>query len=349
MKTIIFTALATCLVSGSALAQRFQQEAMLVFDDAEAEQVWIAAANKTKFAYFSSERAVDSKEMRITKPSAIWLMEPPEYTKAMELYQARKYEEARAEFAQVRQRYIKLRTLPNNHSAQSAFFEMECLRRLGKLDELVKLQELFLPDDRNSMTRTHRLRQIELYVLWDAVRSKAWPRLELMCREKLETKMPGYQRAQLGYCLGLALEGQNKPIPAINAYNIGMTADTGASERITSKGALNSLRLYSEDELVKLAIKLHGTPDEEPDSLGMLRLEEAASLASLYDLTLGAGDPLPSQYQGLLKYLSDSDEAAAPAPKKEEPKKTDKEDKKEDAEKDAKKDEEKDKKDKKDK
>ncbi|MGB6223720.1 hypothetical protein [Haloferula sp.] len=314
MKTIFPTLLiAAVCASSSAMAQRFQQEAMLIFDDNKFETVWIADANKAKFLYYSTINGVDQNTMLISKPVSIWLMEPPEYTEAVELFQARKYEEARTKFAAVRDAYIKLRTLPDNHSALAAVYEMECLRKLGKLDELAKAQEAFVPDDRNSLTREYQLRQLELYVLWDAVRTKDWARLELLCNEWLDSRMPGYQRAQVGYCLGLALEGQQRTIDAINAYNIAMTADTASSEVIARQAAENALRLYAADPAVQQAIRLWGTPDEEPDSLGSLRLTEAASLAALYQLTLGGGKALPEESKALLKYLPET--AAASKPK----------------------------------
>lgn len=326
MKTIFLTTLvAAAFASSSAVAQRFQQEAMLILADNKFETVWIADANKSKFLYYSTVNGVDQNTMLISKPVSVWLMEPAEYTEAMELYQGRKYEEARGKFASVREAYIKLRTMPDNHSALAAFYEMECLRKLGKLDELAKAQELFVPDDRNSLTRKNQLAQLDLYTLWDAARTKDWARLELLCIEKLETKMPGYQRAQVGYCLGLALEGQQKVFPAINAYNIAMTADTGTSETLTQKAAENALRLYGTDPAVQQAIRLYGTPDEEPESLGSQRLEEAASLAALYEMTLGGGKPLTEEAKDFLKYLPEeaAKPEAAPAEKKEDAKKAD--------------------------
>lgn len=304
MKTLIPTTFAALVLSASsAVAQRFQQEALLIFDSNKFERVWIADASKSKFLYYSTVNGVDENTMLIVKPASIWLMEPEEYREALELFQARKYEEALAGFSEVRKKYIKLRTLPDNHSALAAIYEMECLRKLGRLDELAKAQELFVPDDRNSLTRDYQLSQLELYTLWDAVRTKDWERLELLSLEKLEARIPGGQRAQAGYCLGLALEGQKKPLAAINAYNIAMTADTGASEVITRKAAENALRLYSEDPLIEQAMRLWGTPEEDPNSAGALRLKEAAALASLFELTLGGGEELPKEGKDFLKYL----------------------------------------------
>lgn len=330
MKTVFLTTLvAAVFASSSAMAQRFQQEAVLIFDANRVETVWVADASKAKFLYYETIAGVDEKTMRISEPASIWLIEPPAYNEATELYQARKYEEARSKFAAVRETYIKLRTLPDNHSSLAAFFEMECLRKLGLLDELAKAQEGFLPDDRNSLTREFQLNQLELYTMWDAVRTKDWPRLELICNERLALNMPGYQRAQVGYCLGLALEGQERPIEAIDAYNIAMTADTGASEVITQLAAANSIRLYAADPEVRKAMRLFGTPDEKPNSLGAQRLSEGASLAALYELTLGNGVALPAESKVLLKYHSEATAASSPEPEEteEEPEAEKKEDK----------------------
>lgn len=322
MKAAVFFTLAAVLVAVPVVhAQRFQQEAMLMMSQSDFERVWIADATTSKIGYYETERGVDSKAMPISKPQAIWLIEPPEYNEAMELYQGRKYSEAREKFAVVREKFSKLVELPDNHSSLAAYYEMECLRKLGDLDGLKAAQEKFLPVDRQSLTRKHQLDQIELYTLWEAIRVKEWSRLVLLGKEWLGKDIAGYQRAQVGYCLGLALEGEEKPIEAINAYNIGMTADTGASEKITAEAARNAMRLYLADDSVKLAIKLHGTPDEDPQSAGALRLIEGASLASLYKLTLGGGEPLPSAGQKLIEYLpEDHRKKAAPAPAPEKPK-----------------------------
>lgn len=307
--TVSALALLMALPAARAQGQRFQQEAYLVIDANTAQRVWIGDANKTEFLYFETEQGVSSQKMRNSKPQAIWLMEPAAYTEAVELFQGRKYEEALAKFREVRETYKKLIELPDNHSSLAAFYEMECLRKLQRLDDLAKAQESFLPDDRDSLTRPHQLTQLELYAMWDAVRTKDWSRLETICNGRLEdNKLPGYQRAQIGYCLGLALEGQDKPLDAINAFNIAMTADSGASEVVTRDAALRSLRLYAADEELQRAMKLHGTDREKAGSTGARRLGQAAALADLFQLSLGDGMALPAEFEALLKFKGDAAE-----------------------------------------
>jgi hypothetical protein len=305
-------------------ARAAQAEAFLIYEEGDVEQVWITAATATAIRYKETEQAVDEKDVKIDGIQSIYLMEPPALTEAIELYQARKYSEAKDKLAAIKTAYKAIEELPDNPSTNAAYLELECLRKSGDLDGLAKALETF---DKAGLTREFQLRQIELYAMWDAVRTKDWGRLENICKERLKERMPGFQRAQIGYCLGLALDSQDKLIPAINAYNIAMTADTGASEDITRTGTLNSLRLYKKDTDVQTAIKLWGTPDEVPGSTGHQRLLEAAALAELYQLSLGGGTPLPDEFKDLLKYVKKSEADDAPVEKKEPEKEKEKKDK----------------------
>ncbi|GAA5482145.1 hypothetical protein [Haloferula sargassicola] len=303
MKTFVPLSAALLVAASAARAQdRFQQEAIVVYHQDKFERVWIADANKTQILYFDTERGVDSKKLAISKPQSIWLMEPAAYTAAMEDYQGRRYEKALAGFQKVREDYKKLITLPDNHSSLSAFYAMECLRKLGRLDELAKAQEEFMPADRESITRPYHKRQIEYYAMWDAVRTKSWDRLQGIASARLAEKPPGYQRAQAAYCLGLALENLQRPLEAIDAYNTAMTADSGGSEVVTAQAAEHAMKLYLADEDVKLAKRNFGTANADPDSRGMARLHEAAALAELYQMSLGNGKTLSGPLAELAKY-----------------------------------------------
>ena len=293
-------------------ARAEQAEAFLIYEEGDVERVWITAATTPAIRYKAMEQAVDEKDVKIDGIQSIYLMEPPALTEAIELYQARKYSEAKDKLAAVKTAFIAIEELPDNPSTNAAYLELECLRKSGDLDGLAKALETF---DKAGLTREFQLRQVELYAMWDAVRTKDWGRLENICKERLKERMPGFQRAQIGYCLGLALDSQDKLIPAINAYNIAMTADTGASEDITRTGTLNALRLYKKDPDVQTAIKLWGTPDEVPGSTGHQRLLEAAALAELYQLSLGGGTPLADEFKDLLKYVKKSEPDAAPEKK----------------------------------
>ena len=277
----------------------WQAEATLIHDESHRETVWITGACATVITCREQEHAAATMERRRAEIKAVYFHELPALTAAMELFQGRRYAEAKARFAGIKEALKALRDLPNNPGTLAAFHELECLRRLNDLDGLAKALEGFR---REGLTRGHQLRQVDLYVLWEAVRRKDWPRLDALCEERRQEKLPGYQRAQVGYCHGLALEALARPQEALNAYATAITADCGASEEITRQAALHSLNILNRDPEVGLAIKTWGTPEEKPDSRGCLRLQEAAALAAMYELTLGSGKPLPAEYKELPHY-----------------------------------------------
>ena len=293
-------------------ARAQQAEAFLIDGKGDVERVWITAASAGSIHYKETEQAADTKDAKIADIESIYILEPPALSEAIALYRARKYGEARDKLAAVKTAFKAIGDLPDNPSTHAGYLELECLRKSGDLDGLAKALETF---GKAGLTREHQLRQVELYAMWDAVRTKDWGRVENICKERMKERMPGFQRAQIGYCLGLALESQDQRIPAINAYNIAMTADTGASEDISRAAALNSLRLYKKDPGVQAAMKRWGTPDEVPGSSGHQRLLEAAALAELYELSLGGGTPLADEFKDLLKYAGKSGSGTPPETK----------------------------------
>jgi tetratricopeptide (TPR) repeat protein len=298
MKTFLSLAVLPVFAAASLRAQQ-PAEAFLIRGQGEVGRVWLTAATADAIRYKDSEVAVDAKDAKIAEFQSIYILEPPALTEAIELFQGRKYAEAGEKLAAVATAYKAIEKLPDNPSTAAAYLRLECLRRSGDLEGLAKALETF---DKAGLTREHQLRQLELHAMWDVVRTKDWPRLESIATERLKERLPGYQRAQVGYCLGLALDSQDKIIPAINAYNIAITADTGASEELARNAAANALRLYKKDPGVQTAIQLWGTPDENPNSSGHRMLVEAGALAGLYELSLGGGTPLPAESKDLLKY-----------------------------------------------
>jgi hypothetical protein len=312
MKTQFLTALVPLIALTAVVAQDapFLAPALLVDKNGGFQQVWLMAATKNAIRYRETEVSVDTKDARLGEFGSIYVFEPREYVQAMDLYQGRKYEEAKAKFAEVKERYKPIRPLDDSPSALAGFYEMECLRKLEDLDGLAAALETFIKEP---LTREIHRRQLELYVMWDAVRTKSWDRVDILAKERENTRLPGSQRAQVAYCHGLALEGLERPKDALFAYEIAMTADAGASEVITRNSALRVLAIHLADPAVQNAMKVWGTPDESKNSKGYSDLTEAAAVAALYQLSLGAGAPLPDEYEVFLKYKGE----AAPAPQPE--------------------------------
>lgn len=285
-----------------AFSQAFEVEAILSKpDDGGTFRAWVLAATKTHIRYKDNKLAGNFTDARITDFATVFIVEPPDYAAAIDLYEARKYKEAQEAFAAVKLRCKPLATMPDNFHTLAAFHEMECYRHLGDYEGLNNALKSFLKEP---LTRVNQLRQLDLYILWDAVRAEAWDRVLIIASERDEEVLPGYQRAQVAYCKGLALDKLERGREAIIEYSVAMTADSGASEILAQQAAIKTLGIYYKDPELKVAIKNWGTEDENKNSAGYVRLTEAAAIAKFYEKFLSLGKSLPAELKELTKYAA---------------------------------------------
>jgi tetratricopeptide (TPR) repeat protein len=275
----------------AAEAADSEAPALLIGKDGACRKVRLVSANGSAVRY-RDEGAPEIRETRVSDWAAIHVSEPHGLSAAMDLYQARKYREAREGFAAVKARFMPILPLEDSPAALAAFYEMECLRKLGDLDGLAAALRSSgaLP-----LSRETQLRQIELHPLWDAVRMKQWDRLDVLATDRENQCLPGDQRAQIAYCHGLALEGLNRQREALDRYQTAITADAGASEEIARQAALRVLAIHLADPAVRAAMG-SGEATKHAD------LMEAAAVARWFELSLGAGMPLPAEYRDFLKH-----------------------------------------------
>jgi hypothetical protein len=318
MKKFLITLLLPAL-SLSAFAQEpFQIEAILSKPDGSNFRAYVLAATKTAIRYKTTKVSTDFTDAKISDLATIFIVEPIDYSAAVDLYEGRKYAEAKEQFAELKDRYKPISAMKDNFSTLSAFHELECMRKLGDYEGLAAALKSFIKEP---LSRDHQLRQLDLYVMWDAVRAADWPRLLLIASERDDEALPGYQRAQVAYCKGLALDKLERGAEALVEYSVAMTADSGASELITKQAALNALGIYFKDPEVQIAIQNWGTEDENKNSSGFTRLTEAAALAVFYEEYLNLGEPLPADLKALKKYAADlPEQAPKEEPKDEKPK-----------------------------
>lgn len=299
MKTLILSLLLPALAI-QASAQAYQAEAIISKPDGGGTfRAWILAATKTQIRYKTTPVSTDFIDARVSDFATIFLVEPPEYAEAVDLYESRKYQEAREKFAEVKEIHKPIATLPDNFHTLAAFHEMECLRQLGDYEGLAEVLKNFIKEP---LTRSHQLRQLDLYIMWDAVRALAWDRVLPIAAERDAEALPGYQRAQVAYCKGLALDNLDRGREAVIEYSIAMTADSGASEILAQQAAIKALGIYHRDPEVQVAIQNWGTEDENKNSPGFTRLTEAAALAKFYGKFLSLGKALPAELKAFEKY-----------------------------------------------
>lgn len=271
------------------------------------QRVWLTNSTKSTVSYYETEVSTSAKESRISQLDTIHIFTPSDYAAALDLYQARSYVEAEKLFAKVKEQYRAVANIEDNPSTLAAFYQMECLRKLG---DLKGLSEVLAGFDKSPLTREHQLRQIELYSVWEAVRKEDWQQIVSLYAERAKTRLPGDQRAQISYCHGLAMEALKREDEAIAAYHIAMTADAAASEDISRNAALRVLSMLSSRPEVRNALEVWETPEENTSSSGYRNLLEASSLARLYLMSLGGGEPLPDTFKDLPKFRPKKDESA---------------------------------------
>lgn len=271
-------------------------EALFIREDGSSERAYIVTATKLSIRYREAVDSNEVKDLKITDVAKVHVIEPPGFALAMDLYQDRRYQEAKRAFSTLSETLEPVSTLPDNPGTRAAFYELECLRKLGDLEGLSEALKKF---NKDPLVRENHLRQIEMYVFWDAVRTKNWTRLEGLAKDRAKQRLPDYQRAQVSYCEALALESLGRPDEALDAYNTVLVADVGASEDLARKSALAILRIHLADSEVKEALKQPAPAAELTP--GQARLEEARAVAKLFELSLGAGDPLPDEFRILLQ------------------------------------------------
>lgn len=264
-------------------------EAILIRPDGGSSRAFIVTATSASLRYREEKDAAEIKDIKLSDLKSVHLIEPPALAAAIDLFQGRRYQEAKTAFAAIRENYQPVITLPGNPATLAAFYRLECLRKLGDLEGLAEALRKF---DKDPLVRENQLRQLEIYLFWDAVRTKNWPRLIALAKDREKQRLPGYQRVQIAWCHALALEATGEIREALDAYNTALTADAGASEEIARNAALAILRIHLADPAVKEALK-------QPGSQNPLLLE-ARAVASLFELSLGAGDPLPENFRVFL-------------------------------------------------
>jgi tetratricopeptide (TPR) repeat protein len=267
----------------------------------------VVAANSAQIEYRDPVDSETTTVSNIKDFELIFFMEPTEYVAAMDLYEAGKFEDAKAQFKKYKDQTKAVANLPGNYHVLAAFQELECFRQLGDLKSLTEALATF---PKAQLTREFQLRQLELYVLWDAVKSESWDRVLTVVAEREKQKMPDSQLVQVYYCKGLALEKLNRHDEAIEAYNLAMTADAATSVGLVSKSALAALGLYHKNPAVQEAITLWGAEDEKKGSPGYNKLLEAGALARFYHGYFTHIKEIPGEYKKLMDFKAKQDPEA---------------------------------------
>jgi tetratricopeptide (TPR) repeat protein len=268
----------------------------------------VVAANANQIEYRYPVTVEGTTVSAIKDFEVIFFLEPAEYTAAMDLYESGKFQDAKVQFAKYKEQTKVVANLPGNYNVLAAFYELECLRNMGDLKGLAEALQGF---SKQQLMSEHLLRQLDLYVLWDAVKSESWDRVLIVASEREKEKMPDYQRVQVFYCKALALHKLKRLEEALDAYNMVITADAASSEGLVSMAALNMLDIYFKDEAVKTAITDWGTDLEKKGSVGYNKLLEAGALARAYQKYFSKIKEMPIEHKKLMDFQVKQEESVA--------------------------------------
>lgn len=259
----------------------------------------VVAATAAQIEYRSPIDAEAAEVANIKDFEIIFFMEPAEYNAAMDLFELGKFEDAKAQFKKYKDQTKAVGALPGNYHVLAAYYELECLRNLGDYKGLTEALATF---PKAQLTREYQLRQLELYVLWDALNAGAWERLLTLALDREKQKMPDSQFVQVQYCKGIALQKLERLDEAAAAFDMVITADSACTENLTSKAALATLGIYHKDASIQEAIALWGTDKEMKGSLGYTKLLQAAALAKVYQLYFNHIKELPPEFKKFMDY-----------------------------------------------
>lgn len=307
-------------ILASAQGKVFPAHAAAVIKDAEGnmspQQIWVQAATSNTVRYLERADATEFTDVPMANVVSYYFFESPDYSKAVDLYEGRKYKEARDEFAKIKKACQPLAAMKNSPGVMAAYYEMECMRQLNDIDSLSKSLREFRKD---SMTYEMYNRQLELYVLWESLKAKNWERIVSLAAEFKKAKLPPGQLVQVEYCLGRAYEALGKSREALLPYQTAMIADAGASEVLARESALRVMEILSQDEDLKEAIKVYESTQGKTFAKGYTKVLEAGGVARIFETSLGGSMPLPARFKPFLKYKPKEavDEAAAADGKKE--------------------------------
>ncbi len=292
MKAIILSLACVASLPAQTLAPAF------LLQEGQGARVWIEAASEKTVRYRANPQNQNRTDVALRKVS-IKFFTPPEYKQALDLFEGKDYEKAQPAFAAVREKYKFTEVIPGNFATLAGYFELECSRKLGKYEELEANGAKFKAD---ALLRKTYKAQLELNAIYKSIQAEDWEGLQALCAQWEDRKVTGSQRAQIEYAKGLAFRGMAKTEEALDALNKAMVADFAASEVLVRKAALACFKIYADHPEVQAASKLHGTPDEEPNSPGAILLSEAAALVEMWNVALGRGEKLPDDYKMFSKY-----------------------------------------------
>jgi len=269
----------------------------VITTDAKGSQtVYIQTASDKGLAYLANPKSTSPEQIARNKVTSIFFYRPSEFQNGLEAFNSGKFGVAKAAFQECKKKYAKLAKLPQNYSVRAAFYEMECVRREQNYAELGKLLDEFRPDN---LVNENYLTQLQIYPFWEAYNKKAWKRILQMSTTWKEKKLPGYQKAQISFCYGMALKETGNTQDALLEFNKAIALSEFKEVELVLTAGEQVMEIHLADPLVSKCLATHKTPEPDMKTREYLRLLEAHSIAKYWEKS-SASRPLPTKFKKLL-------------------------------------------------
>jgi hypothetical protein len=235
-----------------------------------------------------------------------YLQPPADFTVAMEDYQNNKFQKARNSFNAVKKKYQAFLALPNNHSQEAAFMELNCAVEMQDWPAVKGLTDGFPKYVAPTSVMTT---QLEVNSLLGKLAGTDWDDIltssKVMLAQKKKWSLK--QLAQISYARGVAFAAKNDNAQALENLATAIVAQHGSPSSIASSALLKSVDiLLQADPKVAEFIQGAGNKQLSPAQLATapLDLKEAAAYVFLHKNVYFPNQKLDPKYENLLRFFS---------------------------------------------
>lgn len=301
MKVFKVSAFIVCGLATLANSQQnapSSMESYLVRAGEKPEKLFLLGGKPSEFSFLTTKQSTQVRRANLNGGASIFFMQPAEFSKAMDLFEGRKFSEAAIAFAATADKYSGFDQFDDNYCTLAGFYELESLRKQLAVSDLVQKAANY---NAKHLSNTEQLQQIEIYKFWQLMQSKSWEQLVSLSDEWNAKHIADSHRAQIAYCKAVALQGLGRQDEALDAYALAFTVDTLKSSEIVRAAAVAALEIYLADSGVANAISSWGSSQQGQSSKGYKWLVEANALAHLYNKTgMGSGVELDPKFSAIL-------------------------------------------------
>ena len=271
----------------------------IVISGGRSDEVLLTKASKTQLFYKNRARDTADRTIDRNLVSNVYFFRTESYQRAFEAYAKGEFKIAKELFKGCKEEFATFDSIPGDYSSLSAYYEMECARRLGDLEASMTLFKSFRPE---KLINESQRSQLEIYSIWENVSAESWDKVLTLARLLEKKKLPGYQQAQISYCQGLAYQGKGEKDQAIAKYNEGIALSEFREPELIENASEKIIDILLQNEKVGELLKKAGKIKEENKfDQAYQDLKQASALALVWDSLTNQTRDLPSKYKKLLK------------------------------------------------